>query len=276
MSGRPACPVARLRRTSHAVPEGRLPVPSRPSADPSVCDRARRQTSGNAGSARPRSSRRTSRCSSASPTATRSPPSASNSAREEADRADARVAAGETDLPQLLGVPATIKELHRGRGHAAHRRLPAPARVPRAGRRAGGGAAAGRRARSCSVSATRLARSTGSRRTTGSTDARRTPTTPSAPPAARPAATARWSVRAARRSRSARTWAARSAMPAFFNGIFGHLPSPGLVPITGHFPMPSGEFRRTLVHRATGAAREDLDAGAADHRRPGRRTTRTP
>lgn len=35
-------------------------------------------------------------------------------------------------------------------------------------------------------------------------------------------------------------------VPAFFNGIFGHLPSPGLVPITGHFPMPAGEIRRTL------------------------------
>lgn len=35
-------------------------------------------------------------------------------------------------------------------------------------------------------------------------------------------------------------------IPAFMNGIFGHLPSPGLVPITGHFPMPAGEIRRTL------------------------------
>jgi fatty acid amide hydrolase 2 len=35
-------------------------------------------------------------------------------------------------------------------------------------------------------------------------------------------------------------------IPAFVNGIFGHLPSPGLVPITGHFPMPSGQIRRTL------------------------------
>jgi fatty acid amide hydrolase 2 len=35
-------------------------------------------------------------------------------------------------------------------------------------------------------------------------------------------------------------------VPAFVNGIFGHLPSPGLVPITGHFPMPAGAIRRTL------------------------------
>ncbi len=32
-------------------------------------------------------------------------------AREEATRADERVASGETDLPVLLGVPATVKEL---------------------------------------------------------------------------------------------------------------------------------------------------------------------
>lgn len=35
-------------------------------------------------------------------------------------------------------------------------------------------------------------------------------------------------------------------IPAFFNGIFGHLPSRGLVPITGHFPIPLGDIRRTL------------------------------
>src|SRR5206468_12422015 len=35
-------------------------------------------------------------------------------------------------------------------------------------------------------------------------------------------------------------------IPAFFNGVFGHLPSPGLVPLTGHFPMPDGELRRRL------------------------------
>jgi fatty acid amide hydrolase 2 len=35
-------------------------------------------------------------------------------------------------------------------------------------------------------------------------------------------------------------------IPAFFNGIFGHLPSRGLVPITGHFPIPTGGIERTL------------------------------
>jgi fatty acid amide hydrolase 2 len=29
-------------------------------------------------------------------------------------------------------------------------------------------------------------------------------------------------------------------LPAFFNGVFGHKPSPGLVPCSGHFPAPQG------------------------------------
>ena len=40
-------------------------------------------------------------------------------------------------------------------------------------------------------------------------------------------------------------------LPAFFNGVFGHKPSPGVVPCSGHFPAPSGE----------GASAEMLAAG---------------
>jgi fatty acid amide hydrolase 2 len=40
-------------------------------------------------------------------------------------------------------------------------------------------------------------------------------------------------------------------LPAFFNGVFGHKPSPGLVPLSGTFPAPTGE----------GAAAEMLAAG---------------
>jgi fatty acid amide hydrolase 2 len=40
-------------------------------------------------------------------------------------------------------------------------------------------------------------------------------------------------------------------LPAFFNGVFGHKPSPGIVPCTGHFPGPSGD----------GASAEMLAAG---------------
>ncbi|WP_375489118.1 amidase, partial [uncultured Jatrophihabitans sp.] len=35
-------------------------------------------------------------------------------------------------------------------------------------------------------------------------------------------------------------------IPAYLNGVFGHLPSQGLVPLTGHFPVPEGEVRRML------------------------------
>src|SRR4051812_28411590 len=40
-------------------------------------------------------------------------------------------------------------------------------------------------------------------------------------------------------------------LPAFFNGVFGHKPSPGVVPASGHFPGPSGD----------GASAEMLAAG---------------
>src|SRR3954453_7304913 len=46
-------------------------------------------------------------------------------------------------------------------------------------------------------------------------------------------------------------------LPAFFNGVFGHKPSPGLVPNTGQFPSTAGEAARMLtrgplVRRAEG------------------------
>jgi fatty acid amide hydrolase 2 len=40
-------------------------------------------------------------------------------------------------------------------------------------------------------------------------------------------------------------------LPAFFNGVFGHKPSPGVVPSSGHFPAPTGH----------GATAEMLAAG---------------
>jgi fatty acid amide hydrolase 2 len=47
-------------------------------------------------------------------------------------------------------------------------------------------------------------------------------------------------------------------IPAFFNGVFGHLPSPGLVPLTGHFPMPDGELRQRLSPGPLTRRAEDL------------------
>lgn len=47
-------------------------------------------------------------------------------------------------------------------------------------------------------------------------------------------------------------------IPAFFNGVFGHLPTPGLVPLTGHFPMPDGELRHRLSPGPVTRRAEDL------------------
>lgn len=48
-------------------------------------------------------------------------------------------------------------------------------------------------------------------------------------------------------------------LPAFFNGIFGHKPTPGLVPNSGHFPPgPSGEAIRLLGLGPLARRAEDL------------------
>src|SRR4051794_25331982 len=47
-------------------------------------------------------------------------------------------------------------------------------------------------------------------------------------------------------------------LPAFFNGVFGHKPSPGLVPNTGQFPSTSGEAARMLTMGPLARRAEDL------------------
>lgn len=47
-------------------------------------------------------------------------------------------------------------------------------------------------------------------------------------------------------------------IPAFFNGVFAHMPSVGLVPNTGHFPMAIGEMRKTLFLGPITRRAEDL------------------
>ncbi|AEF39046.1 amidase [Hoyosella subflava] len=47
-------------------------------------------------------------------------------------------------------------------------------------------------------------------------------------------------------------------IPAFFNGVFAHLPSVGLVPTTGHFPMANGDARKTLFLGPVTRRAEDL------------------
>jgi fatty acid amide hydrolase 2 len=47
-------------------------------------------------------------------------------------------------------------------------------------------------------------------------------------------------------------------LPAFFNGVFGHKPSPGLVPNTGQFPSTDGEAARMLTMGPLARRAEDL------------------
>ena len=47
-------------------------------------------------------------------------------------------------------------------------------------------------------------------------------------------------------------------MPAFFNGVFGHKPTPGIVPNTGQMPLPVGDVGRYCVTGPLCRRAEDL------------------
>ncbi len=47
-------------------------------------------------------------------------------------------------------------------------------------------------------------------------------------------------------------------MPAFFNGVFGHKPSPGIVPNAGQIPLPEGAIDRYCVTGPLARRAEDL------------------
>lgn len=47
-------------------------------------------------------------------------------------------------------------------------------------------------------------------------------------------------------------------MPAFFNGVFGHKPTPGIVPNTGQVPMPHGDILKYCVTGPLARRAEDL------------------
>lgn len=47
-------------------------------------------------------------------------------------------------------------------------------------------------------------------------------------------------------------------MPAFFNGVFGHKPSPGIVPNTDQVPMPTGDILKYCVTGPLARRAEDL------------------
>jgi fatty acid amide hydrolase 2 len=166
-------------------------------------------------------------------------------ARAEARAADERIASGATDLPPLLGVPATVKELiavegmpHTG-GFPHRRRFREPADAPVVQRlRAAGAIVLG----VGNTPGPFYWLETNNRiygRTSNAYDPARTAGGSSGGDGAMVGSGAAPIALGSDMGGSIR-------VPAFVNGIFGHLPSPGLVPITGHFPLPAGDIRRTL------------------------------
>lgn len=177
-------------------------------------------------------------------------------ARDEAARADAAVAAGH-DLPPLHGVPVSVKELiavagmpnsggmpHRRR-HRAPADSPAVARLREAGAIVlGVGNTPGPYywVESNNMLYGRTSNAYDPRRTAGGSSGGDGAIVGSGGAPVALGSDMGGSIR----------------IPAFFNGVFGHLPSPGLVPITGHFPMPAGGFRRTLYLGPLARRAEDL------------------
>jgi len=167
-------------------------------------------------------------------------------ARAEADDVDRRVGDGEPDPPPLLGVPCTIKEalavtglpntagLASRRGRAAQTTAPAAQRLLDAG--------------PILLGLTNLAELTmwiesDNRvygRTVNAYDRRRTAGGSSGGEGA--------AIGCGGSAIGIGTdFAGSIRLPAFFNGVFGHKPSTGLVPMTGHFPISDGEAMRMSV-----------------------------
>ena len=160
----------------------------------------------------------------------------------EADAADDRVRAarGDADLPPFLGVPCTIKESFALEG------MPnAAGLVSRREHRADADAAAVRRLREAGaipIGVTNTSEATmwiesenrlyG--RTNNAYDAKRTAGGSSGGEGAAVGAGMAPIGLGSDIGGSIR-------LPAFFNGVFGHKPSPGLVPCSGHFPSGSSE-----------------------------------
>ncbi|MFL5893688.1 MAG: amidase [Thermoleophilaceae bacterium] len=180
-----------------------------------------------------------------------------DAALEEADAADARVRAG-GELPPLLGVPCTIKEsfalegmpncagLVSRREQRADRDAPAVARL-----RAAGAIPIG----VTNTSELTMWIESHNRvygRTRNAYDPRRTAGGSSGGEGA--------AIGAGMAPIGLGTDIGGSIrLPAFFNGVFGHKPSPGLVPCSGHFPAPAGEGAARMLAAGPLARRaEDL------------------
>ena len=202
-------------------------------------------------------------------------------ARAEADEADRRVAAGAVDLPPLHGVPCTIKEcfaltgmpntagLLSDRGRIARTDAVAVARL-----RAAGAIPLGvTNVSGCCMWMEASNRVYG--RTNNPYDLRRTAGGSSGGEGAIIAAAGSPFGLGSDIGGSIR-------MPAFFNGIFGHKPTGGLVDNSGQLPVPPPGVRTILTTGPLARRAEDLApllailAGPTPRSVPGPRTSTSP
>ena len=175
----------------------------------------------------------------------------------EADEADRRVAAGEPDLPPLLGVPVTIKESFQVRGMPNSAGL-----VSRHDRRAETTAPTAQRLIDAgaivlgvtNVSELTLWIESDNRvygRTLNAYDPKRIAGGSSGGEGAAVGCGGSPVGLASDIAGSIR-------IPAFFNGVFGHKSSPHAVPLTGMFPSTDGEAARLLTIGPIARRAEDL------------------
>lgn len=179
-----------------------------------------------------------------------------DAARREADAADERVGRG-GDLPPLLGVPCTIKEsigvagMPQCAGIVARRDRRAARTAPAAARLLDAGAIC--------LGVTNISEATmwieSDNRVYGRTSNAYDPS--------RTAGGSSGGEGAAVGSGGAPIGLGSDIggsirLPAFFNGVFGHKGSPGLVPLTGNFPDAHREARRMLVVGPLARRAEDL------------------
>jgi fatty acid amide hydrolase 2 len=178
-------------------------------------------------------------------------------AREEAAAADARIKAGESDLPPLHGVPMTVKEMFGvdgmpNTGGYPHRRKFRPtADAPVVARMRAAGAIILGLGNTCGFLIWIESNNPLYGRVSCAYDPARTAGGSSGGDGAIVGSGGAPVALGSDLGGSIR-------IPAFFNGVFGHLPSPGLVPLTGHFPMPDGELRRRLSPGPLTRRSEDL------------------
>lgn len=166
-------------------------------------------------------------------------------AREEAQAADERVASGESDLPPLLGVPMTVKEMlgvdgmPQTGGYPHRRNFRQTRDAPVVERLRDAGAVILGLGNTCGFLIWIESNNPIYGRVSCAYDSTRTAGGSSGGDGAIVGSGGAPIALGSDLGGSIR-------IPAFFNGVFGHLPTPGLVPLTGHFPMPDGELRRRL------------------------------